>query len=232
MEGRAIYTQWLRRISLAAVLAAHCRPEVLSAGTGPNRLRITIYDDARLPREILADAFDRLQVILQQAKIASHPVLGDRADPEASLFMYIATPSAGEESRIGCGARRDIALKIVGSSPKSLAQDVLGMSSPFVAFGLNVRMFNDHIREAALRYNLPHAAVLAYAMAHEIGHVLLRSGSHGSGGIMSGVWTAREYQQIAQGALVFSDGEAMRMWTNLLTPACPKPDRRPTWADQ
>ena len=119
-----------------------------------------------------------------------------------------------------CGVRRDIVLKIVASSPMSLKETVLGTSSPFVAFGLNVRVFDDHIREAAFQHHLPHAIVLSYVMAHEIGHVLLRSGLHGRWGIMSSVWRDHEYEQMPLGALVFSNAEAKSMSANLRAPVC------------
>jgi hypothetical protein len=100
------------------------------------------------------------------------------------------------------------------------------MSSPFAPFGLNVRIFDDHIREAALQHDLSDTIVLSYAMAHEIGHVLLRSCSHGQQGIMSPIWTKREYDRMNGDALVFSDDEAMKMSANLRAPVCRLPDRR------
>jgi hypothetical protein len=197
----------------------------------PDTLWITVYDEAHLPREVILNAFDRLRLILQRANVASHPVLGNPANPEASLFMYVAPPSE-TEPQMACGARRHIALKIVASSPRSLQEDVLGMSSPFAAFGLSVRLFDDHIRKAALWHDMPYITVLPYAMAHEIGHVLLRSGSHSRWGIMSSVWTKYEYERMAHGALGFSDDETKTMSANLLAPVCDKPDHRPAWADQ
>jgi hypothetical protein len=207
---------------MAAALAANARPEANHAVIPSNELRITVYDQAHLPRSLLLNALDRLRLILQQAKISSNPTLGDPADPEASLFLYVALPSSRGEPRMACGARRDIALKILDSSPGSLPEGVLGMSSPFALFGLNVRIFNDHIYKAAFRHNLPHATVLPYAIAHEIGHVLLMGGSHGRRGLMSGVWTEREYQQMAAGALVFSEDEARMMAANLGERVCLK----------
>lgn len=182
-------------------------PGVRSSVMASDELQITVYDGAHLSREVLLEVRDRLRLILQRAKIASHPVMGNPADPEASLFVYAAPPPNGQEHRPACAARRDIALKIVDSSPKSLQSGVLGISSPFASFGVSVRVFNDHIREAALRQHLQPPIVLSYVMAHEIGHVLLRRGFHGQSGIMSSVWTKREYEQMAHGALVFSDDE-------------------------
>ena len=205
------------------------RPEVRTI-TASDELQITVYDEAHLSREMVLDALDRLRLILQWAKIANRPVVGNPDDREASLFVYVAPPRRSEQHRTACSERRDITLKIENSSPNSLAQEVLGMSSPFAAFGVSVRVFNDHIREAALRQHLPHSIVLSYVMAHEIGHVLLKSGFHSKCGIMSSVWTKQEYEQMAHAALVFSDDEAKTMLANIGAPLCDTPNHRPTWA--
>jgi hypothetical protein len=204
-------------------------PEVRSSVTASDELQITVYDEGCLSREVVLEALERLRLILQGAKIANHLVVGNPADPDASLFMYVAPPSKTER-QIACGARRHITLKIVASSPKSLQENLLGISSPFAAFGLSVRLFDDHIRKAALRHDIPYTTVLPYAMAHEIGHVLLRSGSHSQRGIMSSVWTKYEYEQMARGSLVFSDYETKNMLANLRVPLCSTPDSRPAWA--
>jgi hypothetical protein len=154
---------------------------------------------------------------------------GDIAAPKSPRIagggevIGCCSPVSTEMRRIASGA---IALNIAATSPGSLAHEVLGMSSPFAPVGLNVRIFHDHIREAALQHHLSGTIVQSYAMAHEIGHVLLRSGSHGRQGVMSRVWTKREYDQMDHGMLVFSDDEAMIMPANLGAPACRQPDRR------
>jgi hypothetical protein len=144
--------------------------------------------------------------------------------------MYVTPPSASEELQKACGARREIALKIVGSSPQALQVGVLGMASPFAALGLSVRIFNDHVSEAAFQHGLPHTIALSHAMAHEIGHVLLRKRSDGTSGIMSGIWTEHEYDQMAHGALGFSEDEVKTMWANLQAPVC-NSGPRPSWAN-
>ena len=46
--------------------------------------------------------------------------------------------------------------------------------------------------------------ILAYAMAHEIGHLLLGPVPHTLFGIMRGRWTTQDLQSMAQGDLRFS----------------------------
>lgn len=223
---------WVKGIMLAAVLTGTCRPEIGTPIEVSDELRITVYNEASLAPEVVRDALDRVRLILQSAKIISYTVVGNPADPEASLFVYSGTPTKGPEPGNACGARRDIALKIIGSSPKTLGKSMLGISSAYAVFGLNVKLFDDHIREAARQHDVPHAIVLSYAMAHEIGHVLLRRGFHGRRGIMSAIWTKREYEQISSGLFSFSGEEAKTMSANLRVPVCAGPGRRPTWVDR
>jgi hypothetical protein len=79
-----------------------------------------------------------------------------------------------------------------------------------------VLVYDDRVRSVAANRVLPHAAILAHAMAHEIGHVLLRSSAHDKIGIMSGAWTDDEYAWIARGTLSFSRKHAQAMQATLL----------------
>jgi len=83
-----------------------------------------------------------------------------------------------------------------------------------------VRIFDDHIREAAVRENRSYAIVLSHAIAHEIGHVRLRSHAHGGHGIMSDVWTRREYDCIGKEILFFTAGDSRKMRVTLSGTAC------------
>src|SRR5262249_50348072 len=50
--------------------------------------------------------------------------------------------------------------------------------------------------------------LLAHALAHEIGHVLMGSNAHSSSGVMKANWTASEYAQMAHRPLSFLPNEA------------------------
>ena len=67
-----------------------------------------------------------------------------------------------------------------------------------VAAGLNVRMFNDRIRWAAMRRNRSYTTVLAHVIAHEIGHVLLRTSEHSSAIDVASVERCRRRLDIAE----------------------------------
>jgi hypothetical protein len=176
----------------------------------PDVLKITIYDWANIPRAILLDAVKQLRFIFRQASIGVDVAVGDPDAEDATLFTYVPWPPMGQAKEAACQALRDLRVKIAGSSPAGLNNTVLGMASPFARTGLNVRLFSDHIGQAADRHGNRYATVLAYAMAHEIGHVLLRSGGHRARGIMSAVWTSYEYSQMDRGGLLLFTGDEVK----------------------
>jgi hypothetical protein len=51
------------------------------------------------------------------------------------------------------------------------------------------------------------AIVLASAMAHEVGHILLPAGAHGRDGLMRECWDHSDFVRAAAGQLRFSPGE-------------------------
>jgi hypothetical protein len=215
-----MYARRVLQISFAVVLAAGSRVRAEGQNTASAELRITIYDEAHLPQEVLSNSLDGLRLVLRKAKIRSRTVLGNLAAPEASVWMSIAPTPNDVHSAAPCGIRKDIALEIIGASPRDLRPGVLGMSSPFADFGLNVRIFGDHVREAARAHGESYATVLSFAMAHEIGHVLLRSGAHTTWGIMAREWTEFEYGQMAHRGLLFDEKDAKAIKASLSVPPC------------
>lgn len=99
-------------------------------------------------------------------------------------------------------------------------KQVLGIAQPLSRTGLNVRIYDDHIREAAARENRSYVIVLSHAMAHEIGHVLLRSNTHTGRGLMSDLWTSREYDWMGKEALFFTAGDSRKIRVTINGTAC------------
>jgi len=220
VAGRHMNTRRLVGVALGTLAIGDWRMTAQNPVTASAELRITVYDQAHLPREVARSAFDRLRIVLRQSGIAVELVAGDLAADEASLFTYISVPK-GHEQEAACRARRDIALKINDISPGGVAETVLGIAAPLALTGLNARVYNQHIREAAFRHNRPYAVVLAYAIAHEIGHVLLRSSVHEQWGLMSSVWREREFAQMADAPVMFFTlDESKRMLMNLRGMGC------------
>jgi hypothetical protein len=190
---------------------------MLAAGDA-EQLQITVYDRARLPQQVHATVANEVRRIFRDAGISIEWIAGD---PDASeAFVMIYQPSrSGRELEDACSARRDIAL-VMSPAPPGLTKTVLGMAQPLARTGLNVRVFDDHVREASERERRAPAIVLAHVIAHEIGHVLLRSNVHSQRGLMSEVWTKHEYDWMEKGVLLFTADESRKMGMMLNRATC------------
>lgn len=62
------------------------------------------------------------------------------------------------------------------------------------------------VERTAARYGVARVVLLGHVIAHELGHLLLGRGSHGSA-VMKEIWGSSELAQLAQGALMFSPAE-------------------------
>jgi hypothetical protein len=63
----------------------------------------------------------------------------------------------------------------------------------------------------AKRMDLPVSRVLGYAIAHEVGHLLMERGQHSNFGIMQPCWPRGETAMIAAGRLQFDANDVRRM---------------------
>jgi hypothetical protein len=185
------------------------------------QLRITVYDQAHLPKQVSQFVFDQLRQVFHQAGIEIEVVAGDATAAEASLITVPATPRRGSEQETACRARRDIALEIVGNTQTFRKDSILGVAVPLAREGLNARVFDEHVRDLAVRQSRDYATLLAHAMAHEIGHVLLRSSAHIRSGLMSAVWTDAEFKWMARSMMFFTGDQSKAMRASLSGIGCP-----------
>jgi hypothetical protein len=192
---------------------------MMLAASNAGQLQITVYDKAQLPQLVYATVADEVRRIFLEAGVSIDWIAGDPKASEASVMIYQPL-RAGRELEDACSARRDIALDILAVSPPALRSTVLGMAQPLARAGLNVRVFNDHVRQASEREHRAPAIVLAHVVAHEIGHVLLRSNVHDPHGLMSEVWTRHEYERMEKRILLFTADESHKMEMTLNPATC------------
>lgn len=81
--------------------------------------------------------------------------------------------------------------------------------------GTYATVLYDRVEELARRSDSHRAVLLAYATAHEIGHLLLGSNTHTSVGIMAARWERRALGLAEKGRLHFSRVEMQRMRAKL-----------------
>lgn len=103
------------------------------------------------------------------------------------------------------------------TSKRNVGDDALGMAvEPPVGMGQVAYVFWDRIREHALKQQRDLEAVLAFVLAHELGHLLLPQYSHARFGVMSEKLTGTVIMEALRGQLSFSEREAARMRERLL----------------
>jgi hypothetical protein len=179
--------------------------------TAGAELQITVYDRADLSDGARRSVFEIVGRIFRTSGIDVAWKMGALEAEEALLITYPARPPRGREREAACAARRDIALELIGAAPDGLKPTILAMSQPLATKGLNVRIFHDRVRHTAERESREYAVVLAHVIAHEIGHVLLRSIDHPSWGLMSAAWGKHEYGVMSGGTLRFEKNQARVM---------------------
>src|SRR5262249_38908584 len=74
-----------------------------------------------------------------------------------------------------------------------------------------IYVFYERVRAEAERYDVSTALVLACAMAHELGHLLLPAPGHSRDGLMRPCWTRDDFQRASQGTLRFSSEQAKQI---------------------
>ena len=186
-------------------------------------LHVTLYNRAALPAGQLAAATATLQRIFRFSQITLQLESGDLDAPDGKLFTYPTPPRPGQAAAAACNARPDITLEIRNSAAPGMPPVILGVSQPLATRGLNVIIFNDRVKRIALQSNRPYPAVLAHVIAHEIGHVLLRTHSHAKSGLMSSQWNDQEYNRLANGVLLFSRDESNQLLRTIHRDGCPSP---------
>jgi hypothetical protein len=77
-------------------------------------------------------------------------------------------------------------------------------------------IFYDRVKQWAETFHASVNQVLGHVMAHEIGHLLLRTQQHSSAGIMRGQWTVADLLSAAHGQLRFTPEQSERIRVEIL----------------
>jgi len=72
-------------------------------------------------------------------------------------------------------------------------------------------VFYRRVQAEAQRYGVSPGQVLACAIAHEIGHLLLPLRAHGAAGLMRACWSRDEFRRAEHGQLTFLPSEVARI---------------------
>jgi hypothetical protein len=118
-------------------------------------------------------------------------------------------------------ARQFLVVRILRIVTLNIFPGALGFALPFARSGPHVEIFYDRIAATGREWNVAASVVLGYALAHEIGHVLLRSSAHSFVGLMQPRWNEVTWHLVSQGLLGFRSEEKAQMRERLLRLGAP-----------
>jgi hypothetical protein len=180
---------------------------VLVASGAPSPLSVAVFDYARVPPQWLSWAKQEMSRIYGEigVEISWHDASSDARTnsvdklqpdtgplPQAALIVLTLPESQATQERI--------------------PQSVIGYSAGTadecrrVAYVLYGRMDQFRLEQAPAIYR---AKLLAYLMAHEVGHLLLPVQSHSPSGIMRARWSRADVELAQQGRLRFTADQAL-----------------------
>jgi hypothetical protein len=172
---------------------------------------IRVYDSARVSPGTLATAFQVAGRILLAAGVPTEW----QTDPAfSSKDPKTLTPKPTVLAPANSTGRSCLILSLTRGVSRHAYPGALGFALPPTQTSPDVTIFYDRIERLEPRAVAAGATapqILGYAMAHEIGHVLLGSTQHSSTGIMKGPWGEAEFQSLAKGWLGFTARQAELM---------------------
>ena len=176
---------------------------LVSVGAWPAEgpaITVRVYDRAGIPEAALEQAKEETGRILRKTGVETHwvncPAKGQR-DPACD------TEVAPAEAR----------LRILPLQGPSKTGQVLGAALALGEgrFGNLATVFYGGVDEMAGGERLLARRLLGYAIAHELGHLLLGPGSHSESGIMMAQWKEKALKGAPKASFLFTRREAERV---------------------
>ena len=200
----------LRRLILFTIVMVSLFPAVALAGPPdihPSHLRISLFNDAAVPQELLERAETRASFVLGQA--------GIEVD---WLICHSASPVDFSSKPTECSAivwPQQLSVRILKQG-KAVGEDTFGQS--FLdqsGFGAYANIYFASLNASRAHPELSDGEMLGYVIAHEVGHLLLGANSHSDTGVMQARWRGPALHAAAQQALYFTSAQAVVLRSRL-----------------
>lgn len=206
---------------LNIVLAGSCLCVPLISQSEPAG-KIRVFNLAHVPHRDLLQAEAEVTRIFAAAGMDARWADGS-VDDSASLRTDF---SLNNSSPTGCMVTRhvrELHLQLLARAPRGVASGILGFSLPCAAFGIDSTIFIDHCEGVIHQTPASFSTVLGYAMAHELGHVLLRSNEHSRTGLMCAIWDKNAWLRAMTSDIPIDRQRARRMRMELFRMESPTP---------
>jgi len=184
-------------------------PAVATADTRSSRLHVRVYDNTQLPPEQLSAALESAGSLLASVGLAVQ--WHGCSTPTRALSK--AGPTFGQVS--WCGeplATNELALRVVHAPTSFDYRGQLPLGDSLIdqrlRIGVLATIYVERVEWLAQAADVPVTPLLARAIAHEIGHLLLGSPHHSITGLMRPVWRREELQHERADDWAFNPADA------------------------
>lgn len=166
------------------------------------KLSISVHNYADVPAELVLAAEEEAHRIFEQAGLET--------------VWLNCSPKLENTQPAGCYItdRTHLVLKLQRHAVSKQVRDrtdVLGIATlDEKGVGYHGYVFYDRVQELAEARKLSHR-LLGDVLAHELGHLLLRSTAHSISGLMSGQWSGEGLRRVSEGAMFFTPSESRVM---------------------
>jgi hypothetical protein len=162
---------------------------------------VSVYDFAHVGPKTLKQAEQLVADVFVSAGIVARLTTAISANGRV-LGSDFSAPSVG-----GCTQSPlpvIVRAQILPHAPPGFTPHALGYSLPCAQRGTQITVYADRMEAVSRAGYAAFYQVLAHSLAHELGHVLLRSNAHEASGLMKGFWTKNDWQRAAVFVVRFS----------------------------
>ncbi len=159
-------------------------------------IQVQVYDYAGLTPAVLREFVTLTESILTNAGLSIHVKPCER-NVEASCEIQTR------------GARR-LVIRVVAKTMRNV-RGPLGLSFADHEGGTYASVFLAPVRHEAAEQDFPWVTILAYAAAHEIGHLLLGNQAHTPWGLMKAKWDREDYKGMNQHRCIFNSEQILQL---------------------
>ena len=171
-----------------------------------SQISVRVYDLAGIAPAALERAINEASRIFAQAGVEVRWKAGDPHAQEAHETDQSA-PSAFRDRHV----RDYLVLRIGRGLAVHVPPTALGMSYPHAQFGVSATVFEERIEDLCTTPGVDFAVLLGYAIAHELGHVVLALDDHSSVGIMRARLAPTDLPAAQLRMLAFTPDQATRI---------------------
>jgi hypothetical protein len=119
----------------------------------------------------------------------------------------------------GCAQPLDsatIKAVVLPHAPSGLPPQALGYALPCANRGVQITIYAARVEIVSRTSLAAFYRVLGHAIAHELGHVLLRSCVHDNSGLMKAIWAKSDWQRAAVAIIPFTPDQSRSILQELL----------------